>query len=81
MAVSADCAVSACSPLLHLEKLLSPDCQRGVVSLWLGDPPTLWLLASETKQTSLSTSLASVLASKLQAAGLPLSVARLWVPA
>ena len=40
----------------------------------------LWLLASEIKQTSLSTNLASVLASKLQADGPPLFVTVFLVP-
>jgi len=65
MTVRADSAVSACSPLP-----LPPDYQCGVVSPWTGVllSPHLQLQASKTRQTFLSTNLASLLAFDWQAA-------------
>ena len=65
MTVRDDCAVDACSPLPTLYKSSHPLLLRGGgVSLWTDvcHPPPCQLLASEIKQTFLSTNLACLLA-------------------
>ena len=60
--VRADCAVSACSSLHPPIKLLQLAVGRGRgVGLWTGVRPPPQLPASQTKQTFLSTNLASLL--------------------
>lgn len=62
----ADCLFLHVAPSPHQP----PDCQREE-SAFGQELPSLRLLASEIKQTSLSTNLASLSASKQEAAGLP----------
>ena len=69
MTVRADCAVSACSPLLLSIKALAHWLPVGRVSLWTDVcPPPPQLLAPEIKQISLSTNLTCLLAFQQQAA-------------
>ena len=80
MTVRDDCAVSGCCPPPTLPvNSLTPCFLAGVgggwgVSLWTDvHHPPLQLLASEIKQTFLSTNLVCLLAFEWQAAGLPTS--------
>ena len=74
MTVRVDCmaAVGSTPPSI---KALAPDCQWlgavgvGGVSLWTRVPPLPHIIASEIKQTLLSTNFTSLLASEQQAAG------------
>ena len=69
MTVRADCAVSACSPLPASIKALAHWLSVGGVGLWTGlCPSPARLPASEIKQTSLPTNLASLLALEWRAA-------------
>ena len=77
--VTADCAVSACSPLPPSLKPLAHWLSVGGESAFGQESPTLTLPklpASKIKQTFLSSNLASLLVFERRAAGPPLSASR-----